>query len=91
MVPSLSRGSIEGRPKFKGVRALAYVPDNASVVQPLSLTLEAFLSESIILDIISGMKLVPKPRERERTISKVPLKVAPEEEKSNRVHLRTWV
>ena len=50
------------------------VLDNASVVHPLPLTLEALLSESIILDIINGMKLVPKPRERERTISNVPLR-----------------
>lgn len=49
-----------------GARVLGCVLDNASVVQPRTSTLEAFLSESIILDIISGTKLVPKFREHER-------------------------
>jgi hypothetical protein len=48
-----------------GVRVPGYVLDNASVVQPRTSTLEAFLSESIILDTISGMKLVPNFHERE--------------------------
>jgi len=39
------------------VTVLTCVPDSESDVQPFSLTLEAFLSDNINLDIISGIRL----------------------------------
>ena len=39
---------------------LTCVPDSESDVQPFSLALEAFLSDNINLDIISGIRLFQK-------------------------------
>ena len=66
-----SNGGAAARPKvnrrtakFHGGKSLGRGFDKAPVAKPRTSTLEAFLSESIILDIIRGTKLVPKPRER---------------------------
>ena len=54
VVPPLSSG---GSPNSIRVSALTCVLDSASDVQPLPLDLEAFLSDSINLDIMSGKSL----------------------------------
>jgi len=54
-----------GRSNSICILALGCVLDSASDVQPLSLDLDAFLSDSINLDIISGRSLL-QIREYER-------------------------
>ena len=54
-------GPIGGRSNSIWVTVLTCVPDSESDVQPFSLTLDAFLSDSINLDIITGMRLSKNP------------------------------
>ena len=57
VAPSLSSGPVGGLPNASFVTTLGCLLDSALDVQLLPLTLEAFLSESINLDIMSGNSL----------------------------------
>jgi len=66
VVPPPSSGPTGGRPNSICAIVLTCVLDSTSDVQPLPLDFEAFLSDSINLDIISGRSLIPKVCECER-------------------------
>jgi len=57
VVPPPSSGPSEGRPNSIRARVRTCDPDSASAVQPTPLDFEAFLRDSINLDIISGRSL----------------------------------